>query len=677
MLKNRLLPIGVLLFACGIAISVCSDGMILPLCFAALTVSCSLLCAIRFLRLRTALIFGLLPLAAFLYVNLYSSLFIPHSSASGSAYAVITEDTGSFGSRKLTASVKSSDVIGSGKNVVFYYPYNENISFGDTVYLEGRFTCLDKSPTRLASRVYYSFSGDAHYIDESSGFFINLRRKIMENCDKYLGDASSVVKAITIADRSGITSSDYKRNSRAGTSHILAVSGLHLTIAVMAIYSFFKKKLGNRYVVCALGAAVVFLFLAVSDFPLSSVRAGIMLCLMFVSDLVGEKRDSFTSLFAAFGIILLCDPYAVASVSLQLSFLATLGIISVSHSVSAFAKPETGFGKFLYEYAASPIRFTLSSLVFTLPVSLTSFGTVSVISPVSSVIVSVIFPFWLSFSYIFCFLSLVFPFASKLLACPVVFFSDIFESVLDFLASFRYSSVTTDGWSGKLLLIVSIFCIFAMLIIKKKRFAILFYVSVVVMTLAVSLHIFVSSFEGSKAYFYDSSDGYAVVAVSGNECVFVDDGTGDAFDSLVTRAGKTTCGKAVFRDLDSRSVAKAKYFMECMGTEELYFFPPADEEERSCLDAILYLANENGCDIIYKTVHVLNIGDITLTLTTSGTGICRNDFSVCVADGDVTGGPVFEEKTVLPSCNAALSELYENACTYPKGSFTDLLEQEN
>ncbi len=674
MLKNRVLPIGVLLFVCGAAISVYTDGYVFPLCFAALTVSCSLICAIRFLRLRTALVLGLLPLAAFLYVNLYSVFFVPHSSVSGEAYAVVTSEASYYSGRKLVASVTSSDVIKSGKDIVFYSPDDKSITFGDIVYLKGKFRVLDSSPSALAAKTYYSFSGDAYYIDKDDGFFIGLRRRIIEKCDEYLGKFSPVVKAITIADKSGITSSDYKKYSVSGVSHILAVSGLHLTIAVMALYSLIKRKIGSKYIVCALGCFIVFVFLSISAFPVSSVRAGIMLCLMFVSNMITEKRDSFTSLFASVFVILLFNPFAVASLSLQLSFLATLGIIAVSNASTLFRKPASGTLKYLYEYIFVPIRFTLSSLVFTFPVTLTSFGTVSVISPFSSVVVSLLFPFYLSFSYLFCFLSLIFPPAAKTVSVVVVFFAKLFGKTVDFLSSFRYSSVNVESGTGTVLLVISLVCIALMLTVKKKYFAFLFYSSVCVMTLAVSLHIVSGTFSGSRAFYYDSSDGYAVIAVSGSECVYIDDGEIDNSDSLISKAGKTYAVKAVFRTVNASTAAKAEYFMSCMGTETIYLVKTEDENALPYIDKILDLANQNSCDIIYETDFSFTAGDISVTVTQSATEIGRAGEYVCIADGDITGGAPYDEKVILPLCNSALAEFYENAYTYPKGSFSTLFD---
>ena len=674
MLKNRLLSIGVMLFICGCAISVCSDGIVFPLCFAALTVSCSLLCAIRFLRLRTSLIFGLIPLAAFLWVSLYSFLFIPHENVKGSAYAVVTDEASYYSGRRLTVSVTSSDVIGKGTDVMIWSPPDREIDFGDIVYLEGSFACLDDSPSYLASRTYYSFHGDAYYVDKSGDPFILLRKSLTEKCDRYLGNFSPTVKAITIADKSGITSSDYRKYSASGVSHVLAVSGLHLTIAVMAIYSLFRRRIGNRYIVCLSGCAVVFVFLLVSAFPISSVRAGIMLCLMFIANMIAEKRDSLTSLFASAGIILLADPFAVMSLSLQLSFLATLGILSVSNAVKTLHRPSSGIKKILYEYTVVPVRFLLSSLVFTFPVTLTSFGTVSVISPVSAIIVSLIFPFYLSISYIFCFVSLILPFAAKPISYVVIFFADIFDKIIDFLSSFRYSAVSTDGVTGIILLVVSLVCISAMLVIRKKYFVILFYASVGIMTLTVALHVFVTSLPKDKVYFYNGNNGYAVVALSDGECVYVDDGAGASFDSLITRAGSMMCGKAVLRSLDESSVSKARYLMECMGTEEIYLLSYGESDEVSYLNAILHLANANGCDIIYESYHAVKVGGIVIEVTPSATGINYGNDFICIADGDISYEAAFFERIVLPSCIGEPPEPYEKAETYGVNSFTDLLE---
>ncbi|MBO5702443.1 MAG: ComEC/Rec2 family competence protein [Clostridia bacterium] len=157
-----------------------------------------------------------------------------------------------------------------------------------------------------------------------------------EELNKYLstklrneikGDEGRLAVAMLLGDKSALKSEMHRDFSRAGLSHYLAVSGLHVSI-ITGIVGFILVKIGmrrsRRNLLLAL-FAVAYLFLL--GFPISAVRAVIMLLAVFIAYSSGDISDSLNSLGIAASMILIVTPTAVFEASFILSFCATLGIV--------------------------------------------------------------------------------------------------------------------------------------------------------------------------------------------------------------------------------------------------------------------------------------------------------------------------------------------------------------
>lgn len=120
-----------------------------------------------------------------------------------------------------------------------------------------------------------------------------------------------------------------------GTSHLLSISGLHLSVvfAVMSMLFglvFSEKSFGR--VLTSLAATLV--YLAFIDFPLSADRAFVMLCVLAVTRLFGGHMDNLVSLSWAALILAAVDPSCVFDIGLQLSFVSIAGLFFIAEPLS-------------------------------------------------------------------------------------------------------------------------------------------------------------------------------------------------------------------------------------------------------------------------------------------------------------------------------------------------------
>ena len=195
-------------------------------------------------------------------------------------------------------------------------------------------------------------------------------------------DAMGFAKALLLGDRTDIsyeTSTDFKIS---GISHIIAVSGMHVSILFGAVYFLTGKR---RIPTALIGIPAVLLFAAVVGFTPSVTRAAVMQCLMMAALLLDKEYDGPTALSFAALVMLLVNPLCVSSVSFQLSFACMAGICLFSQPMNQWLQERLGKWKFLKKLAPS-VCVTLSASVLTTPLAAVHFGAVSLVSVITNLL---------------------------------------------------------------------------------------------------------------------------------------------------------------------------------------------------------------------------------------------------------------------------------------------------
>lgn len=167
---------------------------------------------------------------------------------------------------------------------------------------------------------------------------------------------------------------------RTGIGHILAVSGLHVSIIAAVLMRFMKLACINKYfrfgaVNCLLG-----LLITLANYPVSAIRAALMLDIMYSAELFGQQNDALNSLSISALIISLCDPYAVYSSGFILSLSGTFGIAVFSPYMFEKIKSETLWGKF-----GKAVLAAVCTSLAVMPASVYYFDETSLIAPLSNI----------------------------------------------------------------------------------------------------------------------------------------------------------------------------------------------------------------------------------------------------------------------------------------------------
>lgn len=165
--------------------------------------------------------------------------------------------------------------------------------------------------------------------------FLRLRSRLAGSLHALLpGEQGSVAAAMTVGDKAGLSAGLKEWFRRAGLSHILVVSGLHLS-AVGGLAYWALNRLRGRAAGAAGGILVTLGFMALVGFTPSVVRAGFVMLAVYIGMLLGRRSDTLTSM--GFAALCLCaaNPFAAVDVGLLLSFAATLGVLGANAAARA------------------------------------------------------------------------------------------------------------------------------------------------------------------------------------------------------------------------------------------------------------------------------------------------------------------------------------------------------
>ncbi|MGN1015335.1 MAG: ComEC/Rec2 family competence protein [Butyricicoccus sp.] len=247
---------------------------------------------------------------------------------------------------------------------------------------------------------------------------------------------SSFLQALLLGDRSALSRIDTNHLRKAGLSHVIAVSGLHVGFLLSLILLLFGQRIGS-----VIGIPLLTAFVLMVGASPSVIRASIMYSVVLLAFLFRREADGVNSLFAALLLVLLWKPAALLSVSLQLSFASTLGILCLAGRMQhAFALPKKHFPyslRRLWSGFTAAIACSASSLLVTCPILLYHFSYLSVLAPLSNLLtlwaVSLLFPLGL----IVCITSLFSTSIATIAAVPASLLTRYIWAIADFVSGYR------------------------------------------------------------------------------------------------------------------------------------------------------------------------------------------------------------------------------------------------
>lgn len=216
------------------------------------------------------------------------------------------------------------------------------------------------------------------------------RKKLLDRISYLFPEAASgFAAALLLGDRTGI---DYETETAfkvSGISHVVAVSGLHVSILFGFLYTLVGRK---RVLACLLGIPSMFLFAAMVGFTPSITRACIMQSLVLIALVFDREYDPGTALAFAALVMLCFNPLVILSVSFQLSAGCMIGIILFSERIRTWIMSRLRIAKGkrlrdkLKRWFASSVSITLGATAVTTPLVAWYFGCVSLVGVLTNLL---------------------------------------------------------------------------------------------------------------------------------------------------------------------------------------------------------------------------------------------------------------------------------------------------
>lgn len=442
-----------------------------------------------------------------------------------------------------------------------------------------------------------------------------------------LWDDPSVLGFLTAeltGDKSLLPESDYVAMQETGLAHIFAVSGLHCAFLVTLLSLLIPPT--HRRTLCTVASAVLVFYMLLTGLSPSVARACVMQLFLLSAPLFRRGSDPLTSLAAALTVILLVNPYAVGSVSLQLSFAATLGMVLLSGRLykgfTGWYRGRNRAVRTALSFLAANLAATLGALVFTAPLTAYYFNILSLVAPLAgllavpaagyafmSAFVSALLGFvWTPLGHLAGYVPLLLVkyilwVAHLLLAVPyhAVYFTNVYLRVwlLYVYAAFLGCAVTPDG---------------------KRKYALASALTVLTLAACLWLNSRWQQYGAFRAAVLDVGQGESVALCSGSEAALVDCGSSNSYvdagsvaaDALQS-AGIRRLSAAIVTHYHADHTNGLTEVLTRLPVDTLYL--PDIEDEYGVRDRLVSLAAHQGADVVFVTEPTrIALGEAVLTV---------------------------------------------------------------
>lgn len=434
---------------------------------------------------------------------------------------------------------------------------------------------------------------------------------------------SGFLTAELTGDKSVMDDGDYLAMQETGLAHLFAVSGLHCAFLVTLLALLISRR---QRLLCAVTIPLLLFYMVMVGMSPSVVRACIMQIFLLIAPLFRRGSDPLTSLAAALLVILLCNPFAAASVSLQLSFSATLGMVLLSPRLY---KLLTGWYKGKCRplraalcFVAANLSATLSAVVFTAPLTAWYFRIFVLVAPLSSLL-AVPAAGW---SFMAAFVTVLLGFVWLPLASLLGWISWALVRYILWIAngmmSWRYHAVyfTNPYLIYWLLFLYAAFIGCAATPDGKRKYLLASALSVLTLTAAIWVNRQDYQYGVLTALTLDVGQGESVILTSGGETALVDCGSSNSYKDPGGLAADTLHSMGV-RELSA--VVVTHYHAD--HTNGLYevlrripvqtIYLPDIEDEYGVRERLVSLAEEKGAQVTYVTKETADtLGDTILTI---------------------------------------------------------------
>ena len=267
-------------------------------------------------------------------------------------YVIDVLDTNGSGSM-FAVQLQEADGTRSDAKILLECTYRASLQRGDTFRLTGTVRLPQNTLSYAEETILFSdgYLGvlvcedwrDCSVFEEKHFTLLmrmlNARDMLSERFKIALDrDHSAIASALFLGDRSDLSGDVILNFQRSGISHLLALSGMHISVVILMWEILLRKlkisKLYRAFIVPTIAVG----YLLLTGCAPSTIRAVLMLCILYLAYLFSADYDPFAALCVALFLILTVTPFAVVDTSMWMSFIASAGILIFLPAVSVWLK---------------------------------------------------------------------------------------------------------------------------------------------------------------------------------------------------------------------------------------------------------------------------------------------------------------------------------------------------
>lgn len=269
------------------------------------------------------------------------------------------------------------------KNVKVFLKEKKEVPAGTYLLLSGKLEEVPNpcNPGEFNSRQYYACQHTYYFLKKASikkrisgkkefaQFLCDLRKHFEEILGETTGEDAPVFSAMVLGEKGELTEEIRLRYQMAGVIHILAISGLHISLLGMGLYEILKKTGLGIPASGIVALMIMVMYGEMTGGSVSAIRAIFMFLLAIGARILGRIYDMITALSISAMMLLLESPAYLYDAGFLLSFCAVLGVGIVFPAIRKVTGVKSKIGK--------GIVASVSVQLTTLPLMLWFYGEVS------------------------------------------------------------------------------------------------------------------------------------------------------------------------------------------------------------------------------------------------------------------------------------------------------------
>ena len=265
-------------------------------------------------------------------------------------------------------------------NQILIYQTTDDYSIGQTLIVTGTIQLWKPASNdgNFDAKSYYEAQKISFWLKDATvqkaygnknryreGLF-KFRQKLRDIYETYLEEADAgVISTMTLGDKSLLSPDTKSLYQKAGISHILAISGLHISVIGMGLYSLLRKMKLSFFMSGVLSGFIIVSYGVMCGFGTSSKRAVLMFAVMLIAKWIGRSYDSLSALALSSIMLLWDNPYLLWYAGFLLSFAAVLGVVAVGQTLLQIKKAEFSvMENFIVSFSIQLITLPITAYYF-------------------------------------------------------------------------------------------------------------------------------------------------------------------------------------------------------------------------------------------------------------------------------------------------------------------------